>query len=101
MIKTLGMISAIAMPFFDIPLMARIVQRKSSADISLIWVIGAWFCVMGMLPQSLHSADPALRAFGIVNGILFTGVFATVLYFHPAINRTRRLPAAGRTDLAG
>jgi uncharacterized protein with PQ loop repeat len=100
MLETLGVVSGILMPFFNIPLILRIFRRRSSEDISLIWVIGAWFCVMGMLPQSLDSADPALRAFGIVNGILFSGVFATVLYFHPSINRKKRL-SAGRTDLAG
>lgn len=86
-IQTLGMISGIVMPFFNIPLILRIIRRRSSADISLVWVIGAWICVMGMLPQSLQSADRVLRAFGIVNGLFFTGVFLSVLYFHPAIRK--------------
>jgi len=85
MIQTVGIISGIVMPFFNIPLILRIVRRRSSEDISLVWVVGAWICVMGMLPQSLQSPDLVLLAFGIVNGIFFTGVFISVLYFHPVI----------------
>ncbi|HEY7165106.1 MAG TPA: hypothetical protein VIB79_11120 [Candidatus Binatia bacterium] len=99
MLETLAVVSGILMPFFNIPLIVRILRRRSSEDISLVWVVGAWFCVMGMLPQSLYSPDPALRAFGIANGILFTGVFATVLYFHPSINKTNRLPGIRATDV--
>ena len=100
MFETLGIVSGILMPFFNIPLILRILRRRSSEDISLVWVIGAWCCVLGMIPQSLYSPDLALRAFGIVNGVLFTAVFATVLYFHPSIHRGRNLPQTGRTDLA-
>jgi len=90
MIQTLGMVSGIIMPFFNIPLIVRIVRRRSSADISLVWVVGAWICVMGMLPQSLQSPDPVLMTFGIVNGLFFTGVFVSVLFFHPAIRKKFR-----------
>ncbi len=84
MIKILGLASGILMPFFNIPLIARILRRRSSADISIVWVVGCWVCVMGMLPSSLRSADMVLRFFGITNAIFFTGVFASVLYFHPS-----------------
>jgi uncharacterized protein with PQ loop repeat len=87
MIQTLGMVSGIVMPFFNIPLIVRIIRRRSSEDISLVWVVGAWICVMGMLPSSLQSSDPVLLVFGIVNGLFFTGVFLSVLYFHPAIRK--------------
>jgi uncharacterized protein with PQ loop repeat len=90
MIQTLGMVSGIIMPFFNIPLIVRIVRRRSSEDISLVWVVGAWICVMGMLPQSLRSPDPVLLTFGIVNGLFFTGVFVSVLFFHPAIRKKFR-----------
>jgi hypothetical protein len=43
-----------------------------------------------MLPQSLQSPDPVLLSFGIVNGLFFTGVFGSVLYFHPAIRKKFR-----------
>ncbi|MGE5216317.1 MAG: hypothetical protein ACM3SP_04850 [Chloroflexota bacterium] len=87
MIQTIGMVSGIIMPFFNIPLIMRIIHRRSSEDISLIWAVGAWICVMGMLPQSLRSPDPVLLTFGIVNGLFFTGVFLSVIYFHPTIRR--------------
>jgi hypothetical protein len=30
-----------------------------------------------------------LRFFGVVNGIFFTGVFVSVVYFHPSIREKR------------
>jgi uncharacterized protein with PQ loop repeat len=90
-IKTLGMISAIAMPFFDIPLIARVVRRKSSEDISLVWTFGIYICIIGMLPASWISSDPIMKAFGIVNVILFTAVVVAVVMYHP-IRRKNRLP---------
>jgi uncharacterized protein with PQ loop repeat len=87
MIQTAGLVSSIIMPFFNIPLIVRIIQRRSSEDISLVWVVGAWICVVGMLPSSLQSPDPVLIAFGIVNGLFFTGVFLSVIYFHPTIRK--------------
>jgi len=92
MIRTLGMVSGIIMPFFNVPLIVRIIRWRSSEHISLVWVVGAWICVMGMLPQSLQSPDPVLLSFGFVNRLFFTGVFVSVLYFHPAIRKkfTRR-----------
>jgi len=90
MIRNIGMISGILMPFFNIPLIVRIIRRGSSEDISLVWAVGAWICVMGMLPQSLQSPDPVLLTFGIVNGLFFTGVFLSVIYFHPTIKKAFR-----------
>ena len=87
MIQTVGLVSSIIMPFFNIPLIVRIIQRRSSEDISLVWVVGAWICVVGMLPSSLQSPDPVLIAFGIVNGLFFTGVFLSVIYFHSTIRK--------------
>ena len=81
MIKMLGMFSAVAMPFFDIPLIARIVRRKSSEDISLVWTVGIYACILGMLSSSLLSPDPILVAFGIVNTLLFTAVVVAVFYY--------------------
>ena len=88
MIQALAMVSGILMPLFNIPLIFRIVRRRSSEDISLVWVVGVWFCVMGMVPHSLQSPEPVLLVFGVVNGLLFTGVLLSVLYFNPAIRKT-------------
>ncbi|HEX9453002.1 MAG TPA: hypothetical protein VGA27_01550 [Candidatus Binatia bacterium] len=87
MIQTVGMISGVIMPCFNIPLIVRIIRRRSSEDISLVWVVGAWICVMGMVPQSLQPPDSVLMTFGNVNGLFFTGVFVSVVIFHPAIRK--------------
>ena len=87
--QILGMFSGILMTFFNIPLILRIVKRRSSQDISLAWVIGVWACVVGMVPASLISSDLVLYTFGIVNVVFFSGVLIAVLYFHPAV-RSRR-----------
>src|SRR4051794_17086745 len=90
LIHTIGMLSGLIMPVFNIPLIVRIVHRRSSADISLIWVIGVWICVVAMLPSSLQSSDPVLFVFGIANSLFFTAVFVTVLYFHPTLNNSSK-----------
>jgi hypothetical protein len=69
------MLSGIVMPIFNIPLILRIVGRRSSGDISLVWVIGVWSCVIAMLPSSLQSPEPVLVVFGIVNSLFFSAVF--------------------------
>jgi uncharacterized protein with PQ loop repeat len=84
------MVSAVLMPFFDIPLIIRIIQRKSSADISLVWTFGIWICILGMLPSSLVSADPILKAFAIVNTILFSGVVVAVVMYYPRARRNAK-----------
>jgi uncharacterized protein with PQ loop repeat len=90
MIQVIGMLSGIIMPLFNIPLILRIIRRRSSADISLLWVIGVWSCVMAMLPSSLQSSDPVLVVFGIINSLSFSAVFFTVLYFHPDLRKSNK-----------
>jgi hypothetical protein len=85
------MVSGIVMPFFDIPLIWRIIQRRSSEDISLVWVFGIWICILGMLPATLVSTDPVLHWFGIVNTILFAAVVVAVVWYHPGIRKRFRV----------
>ena len=84
--KLLMQISAIAgaiLPLFNIPLIIRIVKRKSADDISLVWVFGVWFCIILMSPAAFLSNDFAFRVFGYANIVFFTGVvFVTVKYHH-------------------
>ena len=84
--KTLYLISAWAgciLPLFNIPLIVRIVKRKSADDLSLVWVFGVWICILLMSPAAFTSQDMAFRMFGWVNIIFFTGVvFVTVKYHH-------------------
>lgn len=90
--QILGVVSGVLMPFFNIPLIVRIARRRSSADISLAWVVGVWLCIVGMVPSSLQSSDVVLYAFGVVNVVFFTGVLIAVLCFHPAVLNRRRRP---------
>ena len=77
-IQKIGTLSAVALPLFNIPLIVRLWQRKSSEDFSLSWALGVWVCIVLMTPQALSSTDVAFRAFGIVN-ILFFSVVAFLI----------------------
>src|SRR5437870_10940253 len=58
MMTTLQYISAAAaviLPLFNIPLIVRIQQRRSSQDVSLTWALGVWACFVLMLPSGLTS----------------------------------------------
>lgn len=75
--------AGILLPLFNIPLIMRIVKRKSADDISLVWLFGVWICILLMSPAALISQDFAFRAFGWTNVIFFTGVvIVTVKYHH-------------------
>lgn len=100
-IEIVGLVCGIAMPFFNIPLIMRIVRRRSSADISLVWAAGVWACVVGMFPAALRSDDFVLRSFGAVNAVFFSGVFAAILWFHPAVRRKSPGPSNGSPSGGG
>ncbi len=70
------------LPLFNIPLILRIVKRKSADDISLVWVFGVWICILLMSPAALTSPDFAFRAFGWTNFFFFTGVVAVTVKYH-------------------
>ena len=80
-IQTVGMLAAIILPLWNIPLIIRIIQRKSSADISLLWALGVWACLVLMAPSGFTSPDPIWRTFNIINLVLFTCVVGVVLTF--------------------
>lgn len=79
--ETVSLIAAVVLPFFNIPLIVKIIQRKSSDDISMAWAVGVWVCIVIMFPSGLKSADIVWKAFNIVNLVLFTCVFVTVLKY--------------------
>ncbi len=81
MMKTIALIAAIALPLFNIPLIVRIIRRKSSADMSVSWALGVWICFLLMAPESLRSPDNVWRAFSIMDIILFTCVLIAVLVY--------------------
>lgn len=80
-IQKIGVISGIALPLFNIPLIIKLIQRKDSKDLSLTWALGVWVCIVLMTPQALRSADPAFRLYGIVNIIFFSIVVFFVLKY--------------------
>jgi uncharacterized protein with PQ loop repeat len=79
MIETLGMIAAIALPFWNIPLILKIRRRKSSKDFSLAWTFGVWSTLLAMLPSGLVSDDPVFKVFNIMNFAIFTAVVIQVV----------------------
>ena len=79
--ETLGYVSSISLPLFNIPLMIHLVRRKSSKDLSLTWVLGVFFCLGGMLPAGFQSVDPIFRIFSFLNFAFFAGVTFLTLYF--------------------
>jgi len=80
-IEHIGQVAAIAMPLFNIPLIVKIIRRRSSADISMSWVMGVWICALLMAPSGFTSNDLVFRSFNIVNLVLFTGVVIAVWRF--------------------
>ena len=80
-VESLGMVAAVMLPLWNIPLMVRIWRRKSSQDLSLPWAFGVWGCLVAMLPAGLVSSDAVFRLFTIVNMVLFTMVVALILRY--------------------
>lgn len=76
-----GAVAGLILPFFNIPLILKICRNKSSRDISLIWVVGVWICIVGMLPQQIISPDLSFKLFGIVNFFLFSAVVVVVYWY--------------------
>ncbi len=85
-IEKIGLVTAIILPLWNIPLIAKIVKRRSSGDISIAWVVGVWVCVVLMAPSGFQSKDMVWRVFNVMNFILFTAVFVVVLKYRKAKN---------------
>ena len=81
MIRVLGMIGAVILPLWNIPLIRRIHQRRSSQDISLAWAFGVLICFLIMLPSALRSPDPVFKWFSIVNIFFFGAVVIEVIRY--------------------
>jgi len=81
LIEKIGLVTAIILPFWNIPLILRIIQRRSSQDISLWWAMGVWVCLLFMAPSGFTSRDIVWRAFNITNLILFTAVVVVTLIY--------------------
>jgi uncharacterized protein with PQ loop repeat len=77
----MGIIAAVILPFWNIPLIVRIEKRKSSQDISLFWAFGVLVCLVLMFPSALISNDIVFKIFSIVNIILFSLVVIQTLRY--------------------
>ena len=80
-IDWIGTAASFAMPFFNIPMILRLLKRKRSDDISLIWTGGVWICIVLMTPKALTSSDLAFRLFGMTNILFFSAVTFLVFYY--------------------
>lgn len=79
--EKVGFYAAIALPLWNIPLIVKIIKRKSSRDLSLAWVLGVWVCILLMAPSGFRSVDIVWRTFCIVNTIFFTAVVIVTLRY--------------------
>lgn len=77
--EIVALVASIALPLWNIPLIIKIVQRRSSEDISLAWALGVWGCILLMAPSGFTSDDLVWRTFNMVNAVLFTAVVVTVV----------------------
>ncbi len=75
------------LPLFNIPLIIRIIKRKSADDIRLVWLFGVWICILLMSPAALVSKEPAFCFFGWMNLIFFTGVVVVTVKYHHKFKR--------------
>ena len=69
------------LPLWDIPLMVRVVKRKSSQDISLIWALGIWFTSVLMAPSAFISGDKLAIGFNTMNVLMLTGVLIVTIKY--------------------
>lgn len=81
MMKIVALIAAIILPLWNIPLIVRVIRRRSSEDLSVPWAVGVWICFVLMFPEGLKSTDVVWRTFSIANLTLFTMVVAVVLLY--------------------
>ena len=88
MIETLGLIGAVMLPFWNIPLIIRIAKRKSSRDLSLWWTFGILACLLMMLPAGLASSDVVFKVFTVINLVLFSAVVIQVLRYRKIVSET-------------
>lgn len=79
--EKVALIAGIILPLFNIPLITKIIKRKSSMDISLWWALGVWICIILMAPRAFTSEDVVWRIFSYINTFLFTLVVITVLKY--------------------
>ncbi len=79
--EAIGFWAAVALPLFDIALIARVIKRKSSADISQIWAWGLWLTSVLMAPSAFVAGDKTAIGFNIVNVVMLSAVLVAVIKY--------------------
>jgi len=79
--QTIGLWAGIMLPLWDIPLIVRVIRRKSSADISLLWTWGIWLSSVLMAPSAFVAHNTIAIGFNIVNVITLSIVLVVVVKF--------------------
>ena len=79
---TIGLWAGIALPLWDIPLIVRIIRRKSSNDISLIWMWGLWGSSVLMTPAGFLAHNKMAIGFNVVNVTMLSILLIVVLKYH-------------------
>ncbi|MBU1146892.1 MAG: hypothetical protein KKD11_00900 [Candidatus Omnitrophica bacterium] len=82
MIDKIALVASIVMPLWNIPLIMRIIKRRSSNDISISWAIGIWLCLLAMFPSGLKSDFLVWKVFAIANLFMFSIVLLVTILFH-------------------
>ena len=90
MFQKIALVAAIILPLWNLPLIYRIIRRKSSRDISISWALGVWVCIVLMAPSSFVSKDFVWKIYNMINFVLFTCVVVTVLIYHGKEERDAR-----------
>lgn len=79
--QKIGLVAAVVLPLWNIPMIVRIVKRKSSEDISLSWALGVWICFILMAPSGFNSTDLVWKLFNMINLVLFSCVALVVVIY--------------------
>lgn len=79
---TIGLWAGVMLPLWDIPLIVRILRRKSANDISLMWMWGIWLSSVLMAPSAFVAHNKTAIGFNIVNVTMLTILLIVVLKYH-------------------
>ncbi|MFC1508108.1 hypothetical protein ACFL60_00285 [Candidatus Omnitrophota bacterium] len=82
MIDKIALVASVVLPLWNIPLIMRIIKRRSSGDISIFWAIGVWVCLLAILPSGLKSDFLVWKVFAVANFSFFTFVAVVTLIYY-------------------
>ncbi|MEI7998177.1 MAG: hypothetical protein WCH62_01545 [Candidatus Omnitrophota bacterium] len=79
---SIGFWAGVMLHLWDIPLIVRVIRRKSAEDISLYWIWGLWLSSVLMSPSCFIIGNKIAMAFNIVNVTTLTVVLFVVIKYH-------------------